>query len=269
MGEATPTIALSIPDLVIAGGLVLLAGTISLALRLGLHKTLAVATVRTVVQLVMLGFILRWLFEIDDPVILCLVLAAMMVSAGFAAVARSERGFIGVHGRSIASLLITGSLTTFTVTGVIIGVDPWYDPQYVIPLMGMVLGNSLTGISLCLDSLLERLSERADEVEMALSFGATAREAVAEPMRQATRRGMIPIINAMMIVGIVSLPGMMTGQILAGADPMDAVKYQLVVMFMLAASNAIGCVLLSLFVFRKLFNDKHQLRRHLITRKKA
>ena len=80
---------------------------------------------------------------------------------------------------------------------------------------------------------------------------------------------MIPIINAMMIVGIVSLPGMMTGQILAGADPLEAVKYQLVVMFMLAASNAIGCVLMGLFVFNRVFNDKHQLRRGLITRRKS
>ena len=267
MVESQQAISLGVVDLVIAGGLVLMAGAISIALRLGLHKTLAIATIRTVVQLIMLGFILRWLFSIDDPVILSLVLGAMMTSAGFAAVARSERGFAGVHARAILTLFITGTLTTFTVTGVVIGVEPWHDPQYVIPLMGMVLGNSLTGISLCLDSLLERLSERADEVEMALSFGATAREAIAEPMRHATRRGMIPIINAMMIVGIVSLPGVMTGQILAGADPMEAVKYQLVVMFMLAASNAIGCVLLSLFVFKRLFNDKHQLRRELIVRR--
>mgnify|MGYP001378026171 CR=1 FL=1 len=267
MVESTHAISLDFIDLVVAGILVLAAGVISVALRLGLHKTLAIAALRTVVQLILLGFILQWLFQIDDPMLLCLVLAVMMTTAGLAAVARSERGFVGVHGRAILTLFITGTLTTFTVTGVVIGVEPWHDPQYVIPLMGMVLGNSLTGISLCLDSLLERLSERADEVEMALSLGATAREAIAEPMRQATRRGMIPIINAMMIVGIVSFPGVMTGQILAGADPLEAVKYQLVVMFMLAASNAIGCVLLSLFVFKRLFNEKHQLRRELITQR--
>jgi putative ABC transport system permease protein len=267
MTDAQGTIPLDAFDLAIAGMLVLVAGLVSVGMRLGLHKTIAIATVRTVVQLILLGFILRWLFEINDPVVLCLVIAVMMTAAGLAAVGRSERGFSGVHSRAILTLFATGTLTTFTVTGAVVGVEPWHDPQYVIPLMGMVLGNSLTGISLCLDSLLERLSERADEVELALSFGATSREAIAEPLQYATRRGMIPIINAMMVVGIVSLPGMMTGQILAGADPMEAVKYQLVVMFMLVASNAMGCVLMGMFVFKRLFNDKHQLRRELVTKR--
>ncbi len=267
MVDSQVTIPLGLTDLFIAGGLVLFAGLISVTMRLGLHRTLAIATVRTVVQLLMLGFILRWLFQIDDPIILCLILGVMMTAAGLAAVGRSERGFIGVHGRAILTLFITGTLTTFTVTGVVIGVEPWHDPQYVIPLMGMVLGNSLTGISLCLDTLLERLSERKDQIELALAFGATAREAFREPLQHATRRGMIPIINAMMIVGVVSFPGMMTGQILAGADPLEAVKYQLVVMFMLAASNALGCVLMGIFVFKRVFNDKHQLRHNIITRR--
>lgn len=260
-------IPLSVWDLAAAGGLVLVAGVLSLLLQLGLHRRLLWASCRSVVQLVLVGFVLRWLFEIQDPVMLCLVLAVMLSAAGFAAVSRSERGFRGVHARAILTLFATGTLTTFTVTGAVVGVDPWYDPQYVIPLMGMVLGNSLTGISLCLDTLLERLSEGADEVELALCLGATRREAAADALRQALRRGMIPIMNAMMVVGIVSLPGMMTGQILAGADPMEAVKYQIVVMFMLAGSCALGCAGMGLLVFKRLFNDDHQLEKELIHRR--
>jgi putative ABC transport system permease protein len=124
----------------------------------------------------------------------------------------------------------------------------------------MVLGNSLTGISLCLDTLLEALSERRAYVETELALGASRWEAVREPLAQSVRRGLIPIINSMMVVGLVSLPGMMTGQILQGADPLQAVKYQIVVMFMIAASTSLGCMTMALLVYRRLFNERHQLR---------
>jgi len=155
------------------------------------------------------------------------------------------------------------------VTGVVIGVQPWYRPQYLIPLLGMILGNGLTGISLCLDSLLELFAERSDLVEMELAHGATAWEAARPHLSEAVRKGMIPIINAMTVVGIVSLPGMMTGQILAGADPLEAVKYQIVVMFMLAAATSGGCMLIALGSFRRLFNSRHQLLRERIIRRES
>ena len=124
----------------------------------------------------------------------------------------------------------------------------------------MVLGNSLTGISLCLDSLLERFDAGRPEIEMWLALGATRWEAARGALRDGVRRGMVPMLNAMTVVGIVSLPGMMTGQILAGASPLEAVRYQIVVMFMLAASSAVGSILIALLVWRRAFNDRHQLR---------
>jgi putative ABC transport system permease protein len=111
------------------------------------------------------------------------------------------------------------------------------------------------------------LAERRAEVEMELSHGATRWEAARTPLRDAVRRGMIPIINAMMVVGLVSLPGMMTGQILAGADPLEAVKYQVVIMFMIAGATSMGCIGMALLVYRRLFNEKHQLRADLILRR--
>jgi putative ABC transport system permease protein len=266
-GSAGP-IPLDALDLAIAASLVLVAGGISLLLRLRLEKRLAIASVRTIVQLLLIGYVLRWVFAIAAPGPLLAVLAVMILAAGRAAIGRSSRTFDGAYARSFATLALTGLLTTFTVTGAIIGVEPWYQPQYVIPLMGMVLGNSLTGISLSLDQLLERLVERREEVEMELSLGATRWEAARDPLAAAVRRGMIPIINAMMVVGLVSLPGMMTGQILAGADPLDAVEYQIVVMFMLAAGTALGCIVMGLLVFRRLFNDRHQLRVERIRRRR-
>jgi len=259
-------IPLSALDLVIATALVLVAGGISVGLRLGLESKLAIASVRTIVQLILVGYVLEWVFGLASAPVVCGMMGLMIAAAGRAAVGRSSRRYRGVHWRAFATLTLTGVLTTLTVTSAIVGVDPWYRPQYVIPLLGMVLGNGLTGISLCLDQLLATLDRDRGRIEAELALGATAWEAARAPVAGAVRRGMIPIINSMMVVGIVSLPGMMTGQILAGSDPIDAVKYQIVVMFMLAAGTSVGCILIGLSTYRVMFNEKHQLRVEKITR---
>jgi putative ABC transport system permease protein len=250
---------LSAFDLAVASLLVVVAGLVSLGLRLGLEGRLAWAALRTVVQLLLIGYVLKWVFNLNDPLLLGLVVLVMLGAAARAAVGRPAKTFSGLGWRAVLVLAATGLLTTYAVTGVIIDVRPWWRPQYMIPLLGMILGNSLNGISLCLDELLERLTERRAAVEMELALGATRWEAARTPLREAVRRGMIPILNAMMVVGIVALPGMMTGQILAGADPLEAVKYQIVVMFMLAAATALGCVGVALLVYLRLFNVRHQL----------
>ena len=247
-------------DLALAAGLVLVAGLISIALGLRLEQRLVVAAMRTVVQLMAVGYILVFVFEADTPWLVVAALVVMTLAAGREAVRRSSRTFRGVYVQTFITLLLTGTLTTGAVTQVVIGVEPWYEPQYLIPLLGMVFGNSLTGISLCLDHLLETLDERRGRIEMALALGATAWEASRDSLREAVRRGMIPIINSMSVVGIVSLPGMMTGQILAGSDPLVAVAYQIVVMFMLAAATALGAMMTALLVQRRMFNTRHQLR---------
>ncbi len=254
-------------DLAIAAGLVVIAGVVSISLRLGLEKRLLVASIRTVVQLLIVGFILRKVFQIESLAAIGLVVLVMIGAASHAAVQRSDRTFSGVLWRSFVTLFLSGLLTTFLVTAVIVKVDPWWKPQYLIPLLGMVLGNGLNGISLCLDQLLESLSEKKAEVEMELALGATRWEAASSPLRSAVRRGMIPIINTMMVVGIVSLPGMMTGQILEGADPLNAVRYQIVVMFMIAAATSMGCIGTALFVYFRVFNARHQLRAERIRKR--
>jgi putative ABC transport system permease protein len=267
MSEQLGAVELTALDLVLATALVLVAGAASLALRLRLEPKLAIAAARMVVQLLLVGYVLEWVFAIDSPALLAAVLIFMIAAAGRAGVRRSSRSFRGAYAQSFVTLLLTGSLTTFTVTGLIIGVEPWWRPQYVIPLLGMVLGNSLTGISLCLDTLLESLSDDRERVELELSLGATRWEAIREPLTRAVRRGMVPILNAMTVSGIVSLPGMMTGQILQGASPLQAVKYQIVIFFMLAASTSLGCTVTALLVFRTLFNERHQLQAELIVKR--
>ncbi|PIE17489.1 MAG: iron export ABC transporter permease subunit FetB [Proteobacteria bacterium] len=262
----TGAIALDAWDLAAAAALVTVSGAISVALRLGLLRRLVVASARTVAQLILIGYLLSWIFGLDEAPAVMGLMGVMGVVAGHAAVGRSERRFRGALPRAVATLLVTGLVTVFTVTTVIIGVDPWYEPQYVIPLFGMILGNALTGISLCLDTLLESLDARGAEVELALSLGATRWEAARPAIAHAVRRGMIPTINAMTVVGLVSLPGMMTGQILQGAAPIDAVRYQVVVMFMLAAATALGAMAMALLVYRRMFTAGHQLRADRIRR---
>ena len=255
-------IQLTYLDVLLATFLVLVAGGVSLGLRLGLEKRLMLASFRTLVQLLLIGYVLRWVFA--HPLILPVVLLIMIGAAAQAAVGRSSRRYPGDLPRAFVTLLLCGLTTVLVATQVIIGVQPWYEPQYIIPLLGMVLGNGLNGISLCLDTLLEDLAERRHLVEMELAHGATRWEAARDVLRHSVRRGMIPIINSMMVVGIVSLPGMMTGQILSGTDPLQAVKYQVMIMFMIAASTALGCMGTALLVFQRLFNQKHQLRADLI-----
>lgn len=239
---------------------VLAAGALSVALSLGIEKRLAIASLRTVVQLLLIGYVLQWVFALREPFLVLALLTLMIALASRAAVDRSTRRYRGVHAIAFATLALTGLATTLGTTQLVIRVDPWWRPQYVVPLLGMVLGNGLTGISLCLDDLLASFAEQRDKVEAELALGATRWEAARDPVRQSIRRGLIPMINAMSVVGIVSLPGMMTGQILEGADPLRAVRYQIVIMFMLAGATAFGCMLLALATYRRLFNARHQLR---------
>ena len=260
-------IELGAVHLALATVLILVTGIVSLTLRLRIERQLAIASLRTVVQLLLIGYVLQWVFQIDSAAAILAIVTVMILAATRAAVQRPSRTFHGVAWRAGLTLVLSGLLTTIAVTSIIIGVQPWYQPQYLIPLLGMVLGNGLTATSLCLDILLETLSEQRAEVEMELALGATRWEAARDRLARAVRRGMIPIINTMMVVGVVSLPGMMTGQILAGADPFQAVKYQIVVMFMIAAATSLACIIMVLLVYKRLFSAKHQLEPNVIVRR--
>lgn len=257
-------IRLGVGDVALAAVLVLVAGAVSMLLRLGLSGRLGTAAARTVIQLALVGLVLDWVFALDRWYLVVAVLASMVVNAGIAAVQRSERRYPGIWADGLMAVSLSAVLTTFTVTEVVVGVDPWYQPRYVIPLMGMVLGNALTGCSLCLDRLTGGLDERRGEIEGWLALGASSWEAARPVVADAIRTGMIPILNSMSVAGIVSLPGMMTGQILAGAPPLEAVKYQIVVMFMIAGATSLGALMVGLVAFRRLVTSRHQLAHHLL-----
>ncbi len=252
----------------LAASLVLINGLISIGLRLQMERTLLVASLRTVVQLLMVGLLLDWVFAIQRWYIVIALFVAMTCIAGTTAAQRVQRCYRGIWWDTLISVWLSSwTITGFALLIVLGGLKNWYHPQYAIPFLGMLLGNALNGISLGLGTFTESLSSQRDQIESLLAIGATRWEAARRPLRDSLRMGMTPIINSMMVVGIVSLPGMMTGQILSGTAPTEAVKYQIVIMFLIAATTALGTLVAVLLTYRRLFNRDHQFLYRLLYRK--
>ena len=233
------------PDLALAGALVLVAVGVARWERLGLARRFAVGAVRATVQLVAVGYLLTALFAADQWWLVLLALAAMLAAATHTAASRPKtRGDAAVTTpgalwrASGLALLLGAGLTLAYVDAVVLRVRPWYDARYLVPLFGMILGNAMNGAALAAERLASELQLRRGEVEAWLALGASPAQATAEAARQAMTAALLPAANALAVVGIVQLPGMMTGQILAGQSPLLAVRYQLVVVFMLAGATA-------------------------------
>jgi putative ABC transport system permease protein len=245
-------------ELGIAASFVAAAGAVSVWNRLQLEKSLLIGSVRCVLQLTAMGYLLRVIFGLDS---LLMVLGLFTAMVAFAA--RIVRGNVKEQQvpfviPSFLIMLAIYAVISGMVTGVIVGAEPWWRPQYFIPLAGMVIGNSMTALSLSLDRLFSDLRSKREEVEMRLCLGATAEEASRHIIRDALKAGMMPSINSLTGVGIVFLPGMMTGQILAGSDPLLAIRYQIVVMFMIAASTALTVVAVLHIVRGRCFGPAQQ-----------
>jgi len=247
-------------DLALAATLLAVSFGLSAALRLGLTRRLSIAAVRMTVQLWLIGMVLEWVFAADRPWVILTMALAMAGVAGVAAVNRTERRFAGIYWDSLLTILAVSFLITgFALLGVL-RVEPWWDPQYLIPLLGMLLGNALTGISLGLDRFVDGCVDHRERLESLLALGATRWEAARGEVREALRVALIPTVNSMMVMGIVSLPGMMTGQILAGADPGDAVRYQILIMVMIAACVAMASFGVVILAYLRLFSPRPRLR---------
>lgn len=244
--------------------LLLINVALSVVLRLGLGRSLLVASARMVVQLLLVGLILEWIFSLQSPLAVLAIAAVMASLAAITAANRSQRSFAGIYWDCLISVAGSAMLVTGLALSGIVRVDPWFDPQYVIPMLGMVLGNSLNGISLGLDRFTSILHNRAGIIQSRLALGASRWEAARSEVSEALRTAMVPLINSMLVMGIVSLPGMMTGQILAGAAPTDAVRYQIVIVFMIASATALASLAAILLAYRRLFNRRHQYLGHLL-----
>ncbi|MGB5961552.1 MAG: iron export ABC transporter permease subunit FetB [Coleofasciculaceae cyanobacterium] len=246
-------------DLFWALGMMAIAIGISSWQKLGLEIPLANATLRTVVQLLGVGYILAVIFQLRNAIAVLLVLMVMLTIATITARNRIGKKIPQIVPILFASLFFSTALTLIYTNFLIIQPETWYSPQYLIPLAGIVLGNAMNGAAIAGERLVSTINSSRLEIETYLSLGATPQQAVTTYRKEAIRAGLIPTLNQMMVVGIVTLPGMITGQLLSGIDPLDAASYQILIMLMLAFANLITTVLVTQGLIRQFFNEQMQL----------
>jgi len=254
-------------DLALAATLIGLLALTGWRMGLGISSDLLIAAARNVIQLLLVGLVLNYLFDSLNFWLIFGVTLIMLAAAGWEVRARQARRLRGWRGYGYGAISMFVSAFTVTLFGlfVVIGPTPWWQPQYLIPLLGMLLGNTMTGVAVGLDRLHEDVYRHRQLIEQRLMLGETAREALSDIRRAAARAGMIPIINAMAAAGIVSLPGMMTGQILAGAAPVEAVKYQIVIFFLVTAGTGGGVLVGLQLSAKRLFDGRERLKLGVLT----
>ena len=255
-------IVLSWPDIAIASVFVIVNAILSIAMQLNIHRRLLIAAARMVVQLALMALVLTWIFSIVSLFWTAVCALVMILFAGREISARQERPLSGwwSYGLGTGSMMVGSVLVT--VFGLVASLHshPWYEPKYAIPLLGMILGNTMSGISLGLQSITTGLVSQRAGVEAQLMLGATRYEAMLPAIRRALRSALMPIINSMSVLGIVSLPGMMTGQILGGVPPGDAAKYQILIMLLIAGGTGIGAVSAVVGAAYRLSDNRDRLR---------
>jgi len=188
-------------------------------------KTILYATARMLMQLTMIGFVLAFIFEAENSLLNCAILVFMLSVAGWIALYPTKHIRKQLYGKVLLSLTIACVPTLVLIVFFVIRLTPWYQTSYLIPLAGMIFANSMNAVSLACERF-------HNESQRGVSYD--------EARRLSFEASMIPIINSFFAVGLVSLPGMMTGQILAGIDPLIAVRYQIMVMAMLFGSSGLS-----------------------------
>jgi putative ABC transport system permease protein len=256
------TIVITSSDLMTASVLILLLAGLMVCTGFGLGKSILVAALRTTVQLLLIGLVLKALFANADLWWVMGIALVMLLAAGGEVMTRQRRRFAGAwgYGVGIFSVFLSSFTVSLLALTVMVNPQPWYEPRYAIPLLGMIMGNSMTGVAVGLDSFTSLAWQQRGVIEARLMLGHDWRAAIADIYRESVHRGLIPIINAMATAGIVSLPGMMTGQILAGNPPMEAVKYQILIMFLLVSGTGFGTMGALWLSARRLFDERQRLR---------
>lgn len=260
-------VPITLTGLAAASLLLVISGAISFAFRLGLERSLAVAALRMVVQLAIMALVLKFVFEVNAPLWTSLFALAMLMAAGYEAATRQTRRISGWESLALGAgaPFVSGLAATVFATTAVIGNDPWYAPQFLLPILGMMMGNALAGVSLVLDNVTDGAMRERAVIEARLALGASRFEALSSVMGRAIKSGLMPILTAMAAAGIVSLPGMMTGQILAGVSPVQAAKYQIMILFLIAGSTALAVLLAGIGAVALLTDERHRLRLERLT----
>jgi len=259
-------------DLALAALLLIATAGLSLAFRLGLERTIAVSALRMCVQLGAVALVLKLVFESGSSWATAAFALMMLVATAYEVGSRQERRFQGMASYLIggAAPFIAGLLASVFAVSAIIGSEPWWAPRFLLPILGMMIGNALAGVTLVLDTITNAAGRERAAIEARLALGGTRTEALQDILRRGLKAGMTPILSAMAVAGLVSVPGMMTGQILAGADPVEAMKYQVMILFLIAGATGLAVVLAGLAGVYLLTDERHRLRldRLKVTKKK-
>jgi putative ABC transport system permease protein len=224
------------------------------------EKEILISSIRMTVQLILVGYILVYLFNNINPINTIIVIIVMEVFAIHNIYKRTKNKLSKPLKKIIAISMLFGTLTSLIYfLLVVINISPWYDPRYFIPIAGMLIGNSMTGISLGVTRLVDGMHSEKHLVESALMLGATPKMAAKQIVDNAFDSAILPTINSMVGMGIVFLPGMMTGQILSGISPVTAIEYQIAIMLGILGSVAFTVILFVQLGYKTFFNGESQL----------
>ncbi|MBW4628034.1 MAG: iron export ABC transporter permease subunit FetB [Brasilonema octagenarum HA4186-MV1] len=252
-------IKLDFVDLAFAVGLMGAAIALSAWERIGLEFNLALATGRTFLQLAVLGYVLEFIFALDNPWAVLAILAVMLTISAIVARNRITQKIPQMLPLVWGSILISTTITLVYTNILILQPDRWFEPQYVISLGGIVLGNAMNAAALAGERLVSIMNATHLEIETHLSLGATPQQAIAQYRKDAVRAGLIPTLNQMMIIAMVTLPGIITGQLLSGINAREAASYQILIMFMVAFANLLTILLVTRGICRQYFTSTAQL----------
>ncbi|MCI1983336.1 MAG: ABC transporter permease [Bifidobacteriaceae bacterium] len=255
---ATTSYPIDIWGVVVALVLVAAATAISGLLHLGLVKSMVISTARSLLQLLAMGLIIRFVIQQNNWMLVVALLVIMLFAAVQITLARAHGIPKGLALPVFLTLTVVMLLMVCLVTELMLRPQPWYAPQLVIPVTGMMLGNAVSAIALALSRYFEDMHERADDIEMLLALGATPYEAARPSILSSVRLGLIPTISTLASSGIVLIPGMMAGQVIAGADPLNAAEYQFVVLASLSALTLVGDIVIMMAVYKRSFTDRDQ-----------
>lgn len=256
-------VEISIPSLAISLIFIVVSLVITFGLRLKMWKEILVATIRTILQLFLAGVVLVFVFGWNIWFVTLILLVVMIIIASFESIRKQKHKSAGMYFMVALALFVTTAFSLVILLSLVIRVKPWYEPQYLVSMGGMVIGNSMTAAALVLNRMWGDLKLRQKEVESLLALGASPYQAAGASIREAIKMALIPTINSMMVVGVVKLPGIMTGQIMAGQPPASAIRYQIVVMFFILGAATITAAVTALFGYRMYFTTAQQLKKEM------
>lgn len=242
-------------SLLISSSLVLVALLFSYSQKLKLEKEIIISVIRAIVQLVIVGYLLNYIFGLKNPIFTTLLLLFMTFNAAYNAAKRGK----AIKNGLLISFISIGAGSIITLSILVFSGAIKYEPYQIIPVSGMIISNAMVALGLCYRQLTSNFKNKREEVETKLSLGADILPSSIEIIRDSIKTGMVPTIDSAKTLGIVSLPGMMTGLILAGTSPVEAIKYQIMVTFMLLSTTSISSFIACYLSYKNFFNKRKQL----------